>query len=118
MTLVETLAMKGLFLSHMENKSEAFDYVKKGLRYALFSPICKSTVRRDGGFSSFIGWHVYGLLHRSEKNYEEAMKCYKNALKYDKENVQVLRDYSVLQIQMRNYEGFNVSVKFQVMCPY
>ena len=30
------------------------------------------------------GWHVYGLLYRSDKNYEEAMKCYRYALKYDK----------------------------------
>lgn len=31
-----------------------------------------------------LGWHVYGLLYRSDKNYEEAMKCYRHALKYDK----------------------------------
>eukprot|EP00158_Paraphelidium_tribonemae_P006331 Partr_v1_DN27777_c0_g1_i2_m67387 putative NatA auxiliary subunit len=88
----ETLAMKGLFLSHLDNKHEAYECVKKGLRYHLTSPIC---------------WHVYGLLYRMDKNYEEAMKCYRHALKYDKDNVQVLRDFSYLQIQMRDYEGFN-----------
>ena len=31
-----------------------------------------------------IGWHVYGLLQRSDKKYEEAIKCYRNALKWDK----------------------------------
>ena len=31
-----------------------------------------------------IGWHVYGLLQRSDKKYDEAIKCYRNALKWDK----------------------------------
>ena len=38
-------------------------------------------------FSSFpfiLGWHVFGLLYRSDKNYEEALKCYSQALKIDK----------------------------------
>lgn len=33
---------------------------------------------------SFLGWHVFGLLYRSDKNYEEALKCYSQALKIDK----------------------------------
>ncbi|KAK9721134.1 hypothetical protein K7432_003662, partial [Basidiobolus ranarum] len=88
----ETLAMKGLFLNHLDRKEEAYDFVRKGLRNNLRSHIC---------------WHVFGLLYRSDKNYEEALKCYTHALKYDKENLQILRDYSLLHIQMRNYEGFS-----------
>ncbi|KAF9115827.1 N-alpha-acetyltransferase 15, NatA auxiliary subunit [Mortierella sp. AM989] len=87
----ETLAMKGLFYNHMDKKEEAYEFVKKGLRYNLKSHIC---------------WHVFGLLYRSEKNYEEASKCYINALKYDKENIQILRDLSLLQMQMRSLEGY------------
>ncbi|PKY40364.1 N-terminal acetyltransferase A, auxiliary subunit [Rhizophagus irregularis] len=90
----ETLAMKGLFLNHMDRKEEAHDFVRKGLRFDLKSHIC---------------WHVYGLLHRSDKNYGEALKCYNQALKFDKDNMQILQDYSLLQIQMRNYEAFNES---------
>ena len=30
------------------------------------------------------GWHVFGLLQRSDRKYEEAIKCYRNALKWDK----------------------------------
>lgn len=30
------------------------------------------------------GWHVYGLLQRSDRKYDEAIKCYRNALKWDK----------------------------------
>jgi len=53
---------------------------------------------------------VYGLLQRSDKKYDEAIKCYRNALKWDKDNLQILRDLSLLQIQMRDLEGYRVSV--------
>lgn len=53
---------------------------------------------------------MYGLLQRSDKKYDEAIKCYRNALKWDKDNLQILRDLSLLQIQMRDLEGYRVSV--------
>ncbi|XP_053616386.1 N-alpha-acetyltransferase 15, NatA auxiliary subunit [Plodia interpunctella] len=87
----ETLAMKGLTLNCLGRKDEAYEYVRKGLRNDLKSPVC---------------WHVYGLLQRSDKKYDEAIKCYRNALKWEKENIQILRDLSLLQIQMRDLEGY------------
>ncbi|KAF8926049.1 NMDA receptor-regulated protein 1-domain-containing protein [Dissophora ornata] len=87
----ETLALKGLFYSHLDKKEEAYEFVKKGLRYDLKSAVC---------------WHVFGLVYRSDKNYEEALKCYSQAVKIDKENLQIMRDYSLLQIHTRNYEAF------------
>ncbi|KAI7830391.1 NMDA receptor-regulated protein 1-domain-containing protein [Gamsiella multidivaricata] len=87
----ETLALKGLFYNHLDKKEEAYEFVKKGLRHNLKSHIC---------------WHVFGLLYRSDKNYEEALKCYSQALRIDKENLQIMRDYSLLQIHTRNYETF------------
>lgn len=63
-------------------------------------------------FLNLIGWHVYGLLQRSDKKYDEAIKCYRNALKLDKDNLQILRDLSLLQIQMRDLEGYRVSTSF------
>lgn len=60
-----------------------------------------------------LGWHVYGLLQRSDKKYDEAIKCYRNALKLDKDNLQILRDLSLLQIQMRDLEGYRVSILFE-----
>ncbi|KAF9941414.1 N-alpha-acetyltransferase 15, NatA auxiliary subunit [Modicella reniformis] len=85
------MAMKGLFYNHMDKKEEAYEFVKKGLRLDLKSHIC---------------WHVLGLLYRSDKNYEEASKCYINALKFEKESIQILRDLSLLQMQMRNLEAY------------
>ncbi|KAH9373691.1 hypothetical protein HPB48_018664 [Haemaphysalis longicornis] len=43
---------------------------------------------------------------RSDRKYDEAIKCYRNALKWDKDNIQILRDLSLLQIQMRDLEGY------------
>lgn len=39
------------------------------------------------------------LLYRSHTEYDEAVKCYKNALRMDKDNQQVLRDLAGLQVQ-------------------
>ncbi|ELK10021.1 NMDA receptor-regulated 1-like protein [Pteropus alecto] len=60
------------------------------------------------------GWHVYGLLQRSDKKYDEAIKCYRNALKLDKDNLQILRDLSLLQIQMRDLEGYR-ETRYQLL---
>ncbi|XP_015792159.1 N-alpha-acetyltransferase 15, NatA auxiliary subunit [Tetranychus urticae] len=87
----ETLAMKGLTLNCLGRKEAAYEYVRRGLRNDLKSHVC---------------WHVYGLLQRSDHKYDEAIKCYRNALKWDKDNIQILRDLSLLQIQMRDIEGY------------
>lgn len=87
----ETLAMKGLLLNCLERKEEAYDYVKRGVRANIKSHVC---------------WHVYGLLYRSDRNYDEAIKCYKNALRMEKDNITVLRDLNQLQVQMRDLSGF------------
>uniref|UniRef100_A0A9J7XI25 N-alpha-acetyltransferase 15, NatA auxiliary subunit b n=1 Tax=Cyprinus carpio carpio TaxID=630221 RepID=A0A9J7XI25_CYPCA len=63
---------------------------------------------------TFSGWHVYGLLQRSDKKYDEAIKCYRNALKWDKDNLQILRDLSLLQIQMRDLEGYR-ETRYQLL---
>ena len=52
---------------------------------------------------------MLGLLHRSDRNYNEAIKAYKQALRIDPGNIQILRDLSFLQIQMRDLDGFVTS---------
>lgn len=83
--------MKGLTLNCLGRKEEAYEYVKRGLRNDLRSHVC---------------WHVYGLLQRSDKKYDEGIKCYRNALKWEKDNIQILRDLSLLQIHLRDLEGY------------
>ena len=65
----ETLSMKGLILNSQQKKKEAYELVKKGLRHNMRSHVC---------------WHVFGLMHRSDRNYPEAIKSYLNALRIDK----------------------------------
>ncbi|KAI1725387.1 NMDA receptor-regulated protein 1 domain-containing protein [Ditylenchus destructor] len=90
----ETLAMKGLILNCMGKHDEAMEIVKRGLTANVKSHIC---------------WHVFGLVQRSDKKYDEAMKAYKMALRIDHDNLQILRDLSLLQIQMRDLEGYRDS---------
>ena len=91
----ETTSMKGLILNQLgpTRKDEAHDLSKKGLRYDLTSHIC---------------WHVLGMVYRSDRNYEEALKCYQNAIKFDKDNLNILKDMAVLQMQCRLYEPYTV----------
>uniref|UniRef100_A0AAR2JQV8 N-alpha-acetyltransferase 15, NatA auxiliary subunit n=1 Tax=Pygocentrus nattereri TaxID=42514 RepID=A0AAR2JQV8_PYGNA len=96
---LSTLAMKGLTLNCLGKKEEAYELVRRGLRNDLKSHVC---------------WHVYGLLQRSDKKYDEAIKCYRNALKWDKDNLQILRDLSLLQIQMRDLEGYR-ETRYQLL---
>jgi len=87
----ETLCMKGLTLSYLDKKEEAYELVRKGLKFDLKSHVC---------------WHVFGLLYRQDRDYQQAVNCYKRALKIDTENMQILRDLSLLQIHRRDLAGF------------
>jgi tetratricopeptide (TPR) repeat protein len=60
---------------------------------------------------SHMCWHVYGLLYRSTKQLDEAIKAYKFALKLEPESAQIQRDLAFLQIQMRDYQGYIESRK-------
>lgn len=83
--------MKALIINSQGNTDEAFVLCKEALKNAMKSHVC---------------WHVYGLLWRCIKNYEEAIKAYKFALKLEPDSQQILRDLALLQIQMRDYQGY------------
>lgn len=85
--------MKGLILNCLGKHEEALEVVRRGLQSDIRSHIC---------------WHVFGLVQRSDKKYDEAMKAYKMALRIDNDNLQILRDLSLLQVQMRDIEGYRV----------
>lgn len=88
------MAMKALILNSTGKSEEAFALGKLALQADMKSHVC---------------WHVYGLLYRSDKNFEEAIKAYKFALRLDPESQQIQRDLALLQIQMRDYQGYIVS---------
>ncbi|GFF23065.1 N-terminal acetyltransferase A complex subunit nat1 [Aspergillus lentulus] len=87
----DTQAMKALIMSNLGQQEEAFALAKEALRNDMKSHIC---------------WHVYGLLYRAEKNYEEAIKAYRFALRIEPESQPIQRDLALLQMQMRDYQGY------------
>ncbi|KAK2755950.1 hypothetical protein FQN54_005746 [Arachnomyces sp. PD_36] len=87
----ETQAMKALIISNMDQQEEAFTLAKLALKNDMKSHIC---------------WHVYGLLYRADKNFDEAIKAYKFALKLEPDSQPIQRDLALLQIQMRDYQGY------------
>ncbi|OQO12244.1 hypothetical protein B0A48_02885 [Cryoendolithus antarcticus] len=90
----DTQAMKALILSNQGKQDEAFELCKTALKNAMKSHVC---------------WHVYGLLYRGVRNYEEALKAYRFALKLDPDSVQIQRDLALLQAQMRDFTGLTAS---------
>jgi tetratricopeptide (TPR) repeat protein len=83
--------MKALILNSQGHGDEAFALCKLALKNDMKSHIC---------------WHVYGLLWRSVKNYEEAIKAYKFALRIEPGSLNILRDLALLQCQIRDYDGY------------
>lgn len=86
----DTQAMKALVLSCQGKEAEAFELCKLALRNAMKSHVC---------------WHVYGLLYRGVRNYEEAIKAYRFALRLEPDSPQIARDLALLQMQMRDFTG-------------
>ena len=84
----ETLCMKGLLLASLNRREEGIELAKKGVRFDL---------------TSFICWHALGILNRMDKNYEEAIKCYSQALRIESGNFNLLRESAFLHLQLRNY---------------
>jgi tetratricopeptide (TPR) repeat protein len=83
--------MKALIINSQGHGEEAFTLCKEALKHDMKSHIC---------------WHVYGLLWRSVKNWEEAVKAYKFALRIEPNSQNILRDLALLQCQIRDYEGY------------
>ena len=61
--------MKGLVTFQTGKKEEGLDLIRKGIRFDL---------------TSHIVWHVFGLAKKAEKDYDEAVRSYQQALRYEK----------------------------------
>ena len=73
-----------------------FYLVYESLNHCLSSDPAFVLVQND--LKSHVCWHVFGLLYRSDREYREAIKCYRNALRIDPDNIEILRDLSLLQV--------------------
>ena len=96
----ETLAMKGLIWRHYEQplketveerKRRALELCALGVKNNVFSHVC---------------WHVFGLLHKANRDYKEAAKCFHQALRIDPYNHLVWRDVSQCALVRREWDEF------------
>lgn len=85
----ETLCMKGLILASLGDRTAGLDLARQGVRKDL---------------TSFISWHALGILNRMDKNYEESIKCYAQALRIEGgTNLNLIRESSYMHVQSRNF---------------
>ncbi|KAJ8980899.1 hypothetical protein NQ317_011199 [Molorchus minor] len=95
---VQTLAMKGLTLNCLGRKEEAYEYVRRGLRNDLRSHVC---------------WHVYGLYKDRTKNMTKQLSVIVMHSS-GKRIIFKFLDLSLLQIQMRDLEGYR-DTRYQLL---
>ncbi|KAH8582561.1 n-terminal acetyltransferase [Cryptosporidium sp. chipmunk genotype I] len=93
----DLLSMKAFILGAMhpesrdEKHKEAYECAKEAIKQNMRNPM---------------SWHCLGTLYKGDFDYNEAIKCFKTALKFDKEDLVVLRDLATCFAQIRNYQGF------------
>ena len=95
----DTQAMKALILNSQGHKDDAFTLAKEALKCDMKSHLC---------------WHIYGLLYKDAKNFEESLKAFRFALKLDPNSHQIQRDLANLQMQLRDYDGYTQSRKIML----
>ena len=99
----ETLAVRAYAIRSLfpEKKEESYELVRKGLQHDIKSYVC---IQKSfffllvflffillvvyskillGLLLYSLGWHVYGLLKKTDRDYTEAIKCYRYALRAD-----------------------------------
>lgn len=95
----DTMAMKALIMNAQGKTDEAFVLGKEAVSVDMKSHVC---------------WHVYGMLYRTRKNFDEAIRAYKFALRLEPDSSQIQRDLAILQIQMRDYPGY-IQTRLQML---
>ncbi|EKX74244.1 tetratricopeptide repeat domain containing protein [Theileria equi strain WA] len=88
----ESLSFKALILHHLEPDriDEILEIAKDGLKY---------------GISSYISWHILGVIYKYMKRYKEALKCFIMALKKDPANDRLHKDICCLEIELCDYSA-------------
>lgn len=88
------MAMKALMLKNKGKDEEADTLVKEAIKQSMKSHIC---------------WHVYGLLHKTDSDYKKALSCFNTAIRFDANNLQILRDLANVQAQLRDFKGLTAT---------
>jgi len=95
--------LKGLFL-YQTGEQEEGEKLAKNVSFNSQKELQSFSKALTKNVKSELCWHILGIINRSQRNYLMAIACYKNALKYDPENVNILRDLAVLQVHVRELD--------------
>lgn len=90
----ESLGLKGCIYHFNGNKEEAESYVQKAVGKAP---------------ENYLVNHLAGIYYRAVEGYPEAAKWFKAAVDNGSPNKQILRDLSVMQVQIRDYKNLKES---------
>jgi N-alpha-acetyltransferase 15/16, NatA auxiliary subunit len=96
----ETLAMKGLVLGCMNRRTESLKYAKLGIVNDI----------KNG-----VVWHLQGLLFKTLRQWNDAMKSFQMAQKLDPENDQIMRDTASTQVQCQHFDGYEESRRLMLV---
>ena len=88
---IEIIALLGIAQANLGEKEEGLANIKKAIKMKFSNPI---------------PWHFQAMYYKDEKDYEQSMKSYTMALKNDKDNFNVYREQSYLQLYLRYTQSF------------
>uniref|UniRef100_A0AC34QAB7 Uncharacterized protein n=1 Tax=Panagrolaimus sp. JU765 TaxID=591449 RepID=A0AC34QAB7_9BILA len=90
----ETLSMKALILDVTGHHPESVELAHRALKNDVKSHVC---------------WHIFGMIKRSDKKYDESMRALKRSLQLSPDNPQILRDLALIQVHTRDFRGYQES---------
>lgn len=90
----ESLALKGCINHQLGHTADAEPYIVKALAKEP---------------ANYLVNHLAGIYYRSVENYPEAAKWYKAAVDHGSQNTPILRDLSLLQLQIRDFKNLRDS---------
>ena len=94
----EALALKGLAEMGLGEKETGEKLIKEAIKINMKNAKV---------------WQFYALFHKENKNYNQAVKCYTYSIKYDSENINVVKDLSNLLLYLGRFEDYN---KYSLQC--
>lgn len=95
-THCETLSFRALAMSGLGKMKEAVKEIKLVLMKNMMNGTC---------------WHVMGIIHRKEKEHDQARRAFLMSIKCDPTNENTLRELVQLQVHLRDFPGFEESAR-------
>lgn len=59
-------------------------------------------------------WHTMGTIYKHKRDYLEASKCFQNAVRFEPDNIQIMKDIACMQIQVRDHAA-HIATRFSIL---